>query len=435
MYLVIFSVFYRIIALFYGSYYSFKILKTNATYNSQEGERLLRFWAVLSFLSIYESYFEWAVSFVIPFYTEIKFGGLVWFLIPNSTAPIYFFNKLLHPSIKFFQTVLVRNILPVITNTIIRTVSIVQPHVIQGLTSYLNKEELLAWERSLRCEVSTIAMELEKRRLHYNLPILTNKGTSTSSDNNKATEVSLPLRALTYQEQEDIVLLSNRPQNINAVALLQESEQIKEQLLRDGTNNSPISSLRLRRFVKSMQDTSNNNNNNSNQNISLDINDDVSKSSSILQRSSTAPPVTSSSSLEGGSSSSSSSSNELLFDDILVPSTEKFSMIGGSNNDSFRIISTTSTTNVSMRRKGGTVRNSNQQSASSTSSNRLINHREGISPSSSPTISNNDINPSLSVPSPDTSNSSRSVIAASIDTPNTTAGTNTIIRPEEEVWI
>jgi hypothetical protein len=49
---------------------------SSSLYNTEEGERVLKYWSVLSLLWLWEAYLEW-LAFLVPFYTEAKFALLL----------------------------------------------------------------------------------------------------------------------------------------------------------------------------------------------------------------------------------------------------------------------------------------------------------------------------------------------------------------------
>ena len=89
----------ELFGLLRGAYGAFKALRARP-YDAARGEEALRLWAVLGcFLFLYRAYLEWALSFWLPFYDELRLGALVWLLLPGSSAPRYFFERFLHPAL------------------------------------------------------------------------------------------------------------------------------------------------------------------------------------------------------------------------------------------------------------------------------------------------------------------------------------------------
>jgi hypothetical protein len=153
----------QLVGLVHGALLTFKTLRANP-YIEADGARMLRFWAVLSAFFLYSSYLEWAVSFWMPFYNELKLGGLIWLLTPGSSAPSYFFDKYLHPAVTVIQHVVSSRISPEVSSRCALAVSQLQPIVFAIVSTSLSKEELKRWSLSLSSQSRLVAVELEKRR-------------------------------------------------------------------------------------------------------------------------------------------------------------------------------------------------------------------------------------------------------------------------------
>ena len=153
----------QLVGLVLGALLTFKTLRANP-YIEADGARMLRFWAVLSAFFLYSSYLEWAVSFWMPFYNELKLGGLIWLLTPGSSAPSYFFDKYLHPAVTVIQHVVSSRISPEVSSRCALAVSQLQPIVFAIVSTSLSKDELKRWSLSLSSQSRLVAVELDKRR-------------------------------------------------------------------------------------------------------------------------------------------------------------------------------------------------------------------------------------------------------------------------------
>lgn len=227
----------RAVGLFYGAYSSFKALNGDGRggYDAVRGEMILRYWVVIAGLGLYESYAEWAVSFWLPFYSELKLAGLLWLLTPHSKAPKYFFDRLLHPTVLMIRYYVEERILPTVSSHAIRLVARAQPAAFGGLSRNLMKDELRSWDTSLKALNLSISIELERRR---------RAGDGSDGD-----------------------LLANRMPDEVAGALLDQAnahssiaasdgrggdgeQQIQRQLLEQGTAGSPLAPSALRRLAQ-----------------------------------------------------------------------------------------------------------------------------------------------------------------------------------------
>jgi hypothetical protein len=212
----------RVAGLFYGAYSSFKALKGGdggrGGYDPAAGERLLRFWAVLSFLFIYEAFGEWLLAFLVPFYTELKCVGLVWLLIPGSDAPRYFFDRFLHPAVTGGTAWVHTRLLPAVASIAVRAATLLQPRVFSAVSRNLLKEELHAWDRSLRSQLLGASIELERRRM---------RGGDRETDR----------------------LLAERPDDDAAAALVDDAAA-RDKLIAEATGGSPIHPGAIRSFAR-----------------------------------------------------------------------------------------------------------------------------------------------------------------------------------------
>lgn len=156
----------RLYALLFGAWSTFKLLKGGQTgqYDAVAGERMLRFWAVLSGLLTYDTYFEWILSFWVPFYYEMKLTALLWLAYPGSDAPRWLFNRLLHPAMAVAAFHVQRDVVPRIAAAALSVARALQVKTLQPLTEAVRRDELKMWDRSVRGQLAAVQMELERRR-------------------------------------------------------------------------------------------------------------------------------------------------------------------------------------------------------------------------------------------------------------------------------
>lgn len=120
-------------------------------YDSVAGNRMLYFWAVLSALNVYEqSPLESFVQFFIPFYYEIKFIILIALFLPNSSAPQFFFERILQPLVSTSIYFLEVRILPIVSALLRALYTRLLPTLFKRIAPLLHPSELHAWEKELR---------------------------------------------------------------------------------------------------------------------------------------------------------------------------------------------------------------------------------------------------------------------------------------------
>lgn len=125
---------------------------------------MLRYWAVLSGLQTYESYLE-ILFFWLPFYAELKLAALIWLVTPGSSGPQWLFDRLLHPAMAVASFHLQRDIIPRIAAAALHTARKLQTKTLPRFANAVRRDELKMWDRSIRGQLASVQMELERRRM------------------------------------------------------------------------------------------------------------------------------------------------------------------------------------------------------------------------------------------------------------------------------
>jgi hypothetical protein len=128
------------VACFHGAYRTFKTLQSSHArrYDFASGETMLQYWAVLSFLFIYEQYGEWAV-FWLPLYYEAKMLLLLALLWRSGSAPRWMFDALLRPAITAGEGYLATRLLPRLHAAASRALRHTEPRVFRALVRSVRK--------------------------------------------------------------------------------------------------------------------------------------------------------------------------------------------------------------------------------------------------------------------------------------------------------
>ena len=123
---------------------------------------MLKYWTVLSFLTLYNSYLELFVSWL-PFYSEVKCGLLLWLLVPQSGAVDVAFARLVVPSISLLHHHLTATVLPAVCNTVSRGMRRVAPGLVQWLAPEMSMREEGHWRIALGTQMRALAAAHEQQ--------------------------------------------------------------------------------------------------------------------------------------------------------------------------------------------------------------------------------------------------------------------------------